>query len=137
MNKLSQLLINYKLTLITAGIIFFLSLSTSENINKVWFLNFKFSDKLAHLGMYGFLTLVYLIERTAFLRSSQATRKTRWFYVWWIILIGAGIEFLQPVIVGRDKDFWDFIANTIGILVGYLLFYYIKKYYNFNKTPSS
>ncbi|WP_291856115.1 VanZ family protein [Marinilabilia sp.] len=137
MNKISQFLINYKLTLITVGIIFFLSLSSSESINKVWFLDFKFSDKLAHLGMYGFLTLVYLIERTAFLRSSQATRKTRWFYVWWIVLIGAGIEFLQPIIVGRDKDFWDFTSNTIGILLAYLLFFYIKKYYNFNKTSSS
>lgn len=137
MNKTLQQLINYKLTLITVGIIFFLSLSTSENINKPWFLDFKYADKLAHMGMYGFLTLVYLMERTAFLRSSQATRKIRWFYVWWIVLIGAVIELIQPVFAGREKDLWDFVANTTGILLAYLLFFVIKKYYNFNKTFSS
>jgi VanZ family protein len=137
MNKIAQQLINYKLTLITVGIIVFLSLSSSENINNPWFLDFKFSDKLAHLGMYGFLTLIYLMERTAFLRSSQATIKTRWFYVWWIILIGAVIEFTQPILASREKDFWDFVANTTGILLAYLLFFYIKKYYNFNKMFSS
>jgi glycopeptide antibiotics resistance protein len=137
MNKTVQQVINYKLTLTTVGFIFFLSLSTSENINKVWFLDFKNSDKLAHMGMYGFLTLVYLMERTAFLRSSQATRKIRWFYVWWIALIGAFIEFIQPILSGRDKDLWDFIANTTGIMLAYLTFYIIKKYYNFNNTFSS
>ncbi len=137
MNKTVKQLVNYKLTLITIGVILFLSLSTSENINKAWFLDFKHSDKIAHIGMYGFLTFVYLMERTAFLRSSQDTRKIRWYYVWWIVLIGALIEFIQPVFAGREKDFWDFVANTTGILLAYFLFYIIKKYYNFNKTFSS
>ena len=132
-----QQLINYKFTIITLGIIFFLSLSSSESINKSWLLDFKYADKLAHMGMYGFLTLVYLMERTAFLRSSQATRKIRWFYVWWIVLIGAFIEVIQPAFAGREKDLWDFMANTTGILLAYLLFFIIKKNYNFNKTFSS
>jgi len=137
MRKTMQQLINYKFTIITLGIIFFLSLSSSESINKSWLLDFKYADKLAHMGMYGFLTLVYLMERTAFLRSSQATRKIRWFYVWWIVLIGAFIEVIQPAFAGREKDLWDFMANTTGILLAYLLFFIIKKNYNFNKTFSS
>lgn len=137
MDKTMQQLINYKFTLITVGIIFFLSLSTSESINKVWFLDFPHSDKIAHMGMYGFLTLVYLMERTAFLRRYQTTRKTRWYFVWWIVLIGAILELIQPFMAGREKDFLDFIANTSGIIMAYIAFFLIKKYYNFNKTFSS
>ena len=137
MQKTMQTIINYKLTILTVGIILFLSLSASENINKPWFLDFKNSDKLIHAGMYGFLTLVFLMERTAFLRSSQATRKTKWYYVWWIILTGAFIELIQPLMADRTKDFWDFMANTLGIMLAYLVFYIIKRYYNFSKTFSS
>jgi glycopeptide antibiotics resistance protein len=87
--------------------------------------------------MYGFLTMVYLMERTAFLRPKSKTKKIRWFYVIWIVLTGAVIEIMQPILAGRTKDIWDFVANTSGIVIAYTVFSVLKRYYNFNKIFSS
>lgn len=137
MRKILQKLVNYKFTILTLGIIIFLSLAGSNNINTPNIFKFKNSDKLVHFGMYGFLTLIYLMERTGFLKKKTSKNKTKWFYVLWIIIIGAIIEIVQPIIAGREKDIWDFIANTSGVILAYLTFLVISKYYNFNKMFSS
>jgi hypothetical protein len=105
--KILQGIVNYKLTILTLAIIVFLSLSGSENINTPQFLNFRGADKLIHLGMYGFLTIIYLIERTQLLKGKIKMKRTRWFYVLWIVFIGGIIEIIQPIIAGREKDIWD------------------------------
>lgn len=87
--------------------------------------------------MYGFLTLIYLIERTAYFRIKSETKKLKWFYTIWIVLTGAIIEIVQPLVAGREKDIIDFAANTLGIFIAYIAFALLKKYYNFNKTFSS
>ena len=137
MQKTLQKVVNYKFTILTVAIIIFLSLTGSENINTPKIFKFKNADKLIHFGMYGFLTLVYLIERTGFINKKTKQNKTKWFYVMWIILIGVVIEIGQPIIAGREKDVWDFIANTAGVILAYFAFLVICKYYNFNKIFSS
>jgi glycopeptide antibiotics resistance protein len=128
MNKTLKHIVNYKFTIITLLTILFLSLSSGENINKPWFLKFENSDKIVHFGMYGFLTLIYLMERTRFLRIRTKTKQTRWYFVLWIFITGAFIELLQPLLAERQKDIWDFIANTTGIISAYLVFLLIRRY---------
>lgn len=137
MKKFIQQVVNYKFTILTLGIILFLSLKGSESINKPWFLQFKESDKVLHFLMYGFLTMVYLAERTFFLKAKTKTNPVRWYYILWIVIIGAAIEIVQPIMAERAKDIWDFAANTAGIFIAYLAFFLITKYYNFNNISSS
>ncbi|MGM0377837.1 MAG: VanZ family protein [Bacteroidota bacterium] len=137
MKKIIQQLVNYKFTILTLGIILFFSLKGGESINRPWFLQFKESDKVLHFLMYGFLTMVYLAERTYFLKTKRKTNPVRWYYVLWIILIGAAIEIVQPILADRTKDIWDFIANTGGIFIAYFTFFLINKHYNFNSISSS
>ena len=137
MKKIIQQIVNYKFTILTLGIIIFFSLKGGENINKPWFLQFKESDKVLHFLMYGFLTMVYLAERTFFLNTKTKTHSVKWYYVLWIILIGAAIEIIQPVLADRSKDIWDFIANTTGIFIAYWVFFLITKYYKFSNISSS
>ncbi|WP_462317298.1 VanZ family protein [Marinilabilia sp.] len=137
MKKLIQLSINYKFTIFTLGIILFLSLRASQDFSPPWFLDFPHSDKVVHFCMYGFLTLIFLIERTAFFRIKTATKQLKWYYTIWIVLTGAIIEIVQPIIAGREKDIIDFAANTSGVIVAYFAFFLLKKYYNFNKIFSS
>ncbi|PWD99744.1 VanZ family protein [Marinilabilia rubra] len=137
MKKLTQLAINYKFTIITLATILFLSLKTSKDFNTPWFLDFPHSDKLVHFGMYGFLTLIYLIERTAYFRVKSETKKLKWVYTIWIVITGAIIEIVQPLIAGREKDIIDFGANTFGVIIAYIAFSLLKRYYNFNKIFSS
>ncbi|MFW5886700.1 MAG: VanZ family protein [Bacteroidota bacterium] len=135
MNKIFQLLKNYKFTILLLGIIFFLSLSEVQNINKPNFFKFEGSDKVAHFLMYAFLTFIYLLERTKFFKMK--IKNARWYHTLWIVFIGAFIEILQPELANREKDFWDFAANTLGIALTYMLFCLMRKYYNFNKISSS
>lgn len=126
MKNFFQHINNYKFTLITVGIILILSLSSSEDINKPNFLDFKNSDKVIHYLMYAFLTLIYLMERTHFLKIKTKTKQTRWYFVLWIFLTGGIIEILQPILSDRNQDIWDFIANTSGIITAYILFYILR-----------
>jgi VanZ family protein len=126
MKKIIQRINNYKFTLITVGVILFLSLSSSEDINKPDFFDFKNSDKVIHFLMYAFLTLIYLMERTHFLKFRTQTKKTRWYFVLWIFLAGGIIEILQPILSDRNQDIWDFVANTSGIITAYLFFIILK-----------
>lgn len=137
MKKIIQQVVNYKFTILTLVVIIFFSLKGGGSINKPWFLQFKESDKVLHFLMYGFLTMVYLAERTFFLKTKTKTHPVKWYFVLWIILIGAAIEIVQPVLAERTKDIWDFIANTAGIFTAYLAFFLITKYYNFNNMSSS
>ncbi len=137
MRKIYESIVNYKFTILTMVIIVFLSLSGSNNINTPRFLDFKGADKLIHFGMYGFLTLIYLMERTGLLKPKMKTKQTRWFFVIWIVLIGAIIEIVQPIFAGREKDILDFFSNTAGVIMAYIAFYVFTRYYNFNSISSS
>jgi VanZ family protein len=127
MKNILKHIVNYKFTLVTLLTVLFLSLSSGENINKPWFLKFENSDKLIHFSMYGFLTLIYLMERTHFLRIKTKTRQTRWYFILWIFVTGGIIELLQPLMANRQKDLWDFLANTSGIISAYLMFLLIRR----------
>ena len=46
----------------------------------------------------------------------------------YIILFGFGLEILQHVLpFGRYFDLGDFVANSIGVLFGVFILYYLKK----------
>ena len=46
----------------------------------------------------------------------------------YLILFGLGLEILQHVLpFGRYFDLGDFVANSIGVLFGVFILYYLKK----------
>jgi hypothetical protein len=73
-------------------------------------------DKLVHLGIFGVWTFLWLCAR-----EEHATL---------IILsgigLGLGIEFLQEISeMGRSFEWWDFGADTAGVLAGYIFKTYL------------
>lgn len=80
-------------------------------------------DKLVHVFMFG--TLSFLIFYS--LRKQYRKSKQRYMYV--LVILGVTLayglltEVLQAnVFVGRDGNIFDFIANSIGALTGWLAF---------------
>ncbi len=78
----------------------------------------SFSDKIAHVLMYLFYTLIssamfyyYSLKRFIFLG------------VLYTILIGVFMEFCQMIIkgAGRTGSFGDIVANTIGTILGAII----------------
>ena len=73
---------------------------------------FHDEDKLYHV--LGFAVLA-MCTRLAFPRRSW------WWQVLGVLVIGGGIELLQNLQPARAGSAWDFLADVIGVGIGWLL----------------
>ena len=77
----------------------------------------KGDDKLYHFIAYLFLGLPI----------GYAQPKYTFLYLFTLILISGTIEFIQPY-VNRNGEWLDFLANTVGIFVGFLVGRIVAKF---------
>ena len=78
-------------------------------------------DKLIHFIMYLLLALIWGLKIENFLERKMEISA-------YLILFGLGLEILQHVLpFGRYFDMGDFVANSIGVLFGVFILYYLKK----------
>lgn len=80
-------------------------------------------DKLVHLAVFGTLTFLVFFN----LRSEYNNSKHQIRFVLLILAInlayGLLMEVLQAtVFVGRDGNIYDIFANSVGVLLGWLVF---------------
>ena len=68
------------------------------------------SDKLVHLAGYAVLMFWW----------AQLVTRQRWKLAVAVVLFGAAIELLQGLTPDRDPDVLDALANTGGVLLGWL-----------------
>lgn len=96
-----------------------------------YFPSFSYADKVAHVLMYFFYTLITGI-------TMYANGKTRVipFAILYTIFVGVLMEFCQMIIkgAGRTGSLEDIIANTIGTIAGAIL---IKMVVNHKKRVLS
>ena len=78
-------------------------------------------DKLIHFIMYLVFALIWGLKIKNFLERKMEISA-------YLILFGLGLEILQHVLpFGRYFDLGDFVANSIGVLFGVFILYYLKK----------
>ncbi len=78
-------------------------------------------DKLIHFIMYLILAMIWGLNIENFSKRKIEISI-------YLILFGLGLEILQHVLpFGRYFDFGDFVANSIGVLFGLFILYYLKK----------
>jgi len=92
-------------------------------------------DKVVHIFIFLVQTFLILVAfRTQYLLGNR-----RLVYTWLLISIVTVFAFLTEVLqsyvfIGRDGNAYDFIADFIGVLVGYLAYnLYFKKKFNNSK----
>ena len=113
----------YKFSILTASFIIFLSMAESPDLPSSPFLNLPHLDKLVHLVMYTGLSMILFLEKN----WKNEKRKEKIWYTNNIIpiliavILGRCIEILQPILSDRGRDFWDFVANTTGVVLGFYL----------------
>jgi len=95
-------------------------------------------DKVVHIFIFFVQVLLILVAfRTQYLLGTR-----RLVYTWLLISIVTAFALLTEVLqayvfIGRDGNVYDFIADFIGVLVGYLAYnLYFKKKFNNNKINS-
>jgi VanZ family protein len=98
------------------GIITVLTLLPGKDLPEVSIVNF---DKMAHLGVFGLLAFLYL-RWQALGQGLNTSVKT---IILSTIAYGGLIEILQGTFyTDRHADVIDFIANTAGVILGWLTF---------------
>lgn len=107
--------------IIWAILIFIGSSISGNSLNEIKFINIPGVDKIIHFIWYFVLTLFVLAGTVKWLGKVK-------FILYFIIVCicvgyGALMEYLQgTVFVARSMDIFDFIANSIGVLNGAILF---------------
>jgi len=88
-------------------------------------------DKIIHIGIFGILTCLLL---RGFQKQYQFQR-LRSNYI--IFAIGIGIVFgaltevgQRYVFIGRSANIYDFLANTVGCLLGLVVYYILSRKLN-------
>lgn len=80
------------------------------------------NDKLSHFIAYSVLSLNVCLLFQSWSKMIIALLCT--------IGYGILIEFAQGLVPGRDPSFYDILANTIGVLIGFLLNLLIGKWFH-------
>ena len=115
MRKASYLLRNYPLTLLCLALVVFLSLVI--RVPETPLDDVAFIDKWTHFVMYGGTCSVMWWE---YLRCHP--RRIVWWKLWLyaivgMVALGGVIEIIQPY-VQRSGEWLDFVADTVGVLLG-------------------
>jgi len=105
--------IHYKFSLLLALIIILLSLLPDKNIPKSSLIDLPYLDKLVHMGMYGSLGLVALLE----LRCKQLCQRPVYILLMLLFLLSVIMEIFQALLIpSRAAEWLDLVANFIGLV---------------------
>ncbi|MFO7538775.1 MAG: VanZ family protein [Chloroflexota bacterium] len=85
-----------------------------------------YGDKLGHVGLFGFLTLLAIVGSK--FRSFSYGRLNIYYGAAIVFLFALGEELSQTFIPSRTFDFVDLVANSIGIVVSVGFAYLASKH---------
>jgi VanZ family protein len=119
------MIIENKFSILTAIIIMYLSMASSHTFDKVPIINIPNIDKIVHFGMYFGLTSVIILENRKNLNGGYSLLLIALI----ALLYGILIEFMQSALtVTRTGNFYDALADFVGILVSILLWLWLKPF---------
>jgi VanZ family protein len=90
---------------------------------------FDWWDKSQHALAFWVLTVLGML-------SYQKNNKQRYLVILSLILYGALIECLQTLSGWRFGDIWDWVADSAGIILGWVCFSVVKGFRNHEKLQN-
>jgi VanZ family protein len=109
----------YKFSILLAIVIASLSLAPSGSFPFTSIYLIPYIDKFVHIVMYGSLGFVALVE----CRCTNLCHKLHAFILFCILLASLLIEVLQATIISsRGAEWYDLLANFLGLLAAYIAF---------------
>lgn len=79
-------------------------------------------DKLTHVVIYAVLTLLLLL----WWNKKEQVKTNSSFLVFIVLLVYALVDEYLQSFVGRTPDIRDIVADIVGIVIGWLLFYRVR-----------
>ena len=118
---------NYLWAFLWSLFILFVCLIPSSELPKINFFSEYHVDKFIHFFLYFIQSALFLLLGSYKTNTNYFRRKHTIFVLFYGLLLGIIIEFTQQhYIVGRAGNLYDFIADSLGILLG-LSFFARKK----------
>ena len=109
----------YKFTILLALVIALLSLVPGQNMPGSFLFSIPYIDKIIHMSMYAALGFVALSES----RRNQPRLGFHILLLLAILSLSAIIEILQATVVAaRAAEWYDLLANFLGLLGGYIVY---------------
>jgi VanZ family protein len=116
-------------TIIVSIIIFILSALPGSTFKEVNISLIPFQDKFVHLSFYLGLSFILLLDYYYFNHYKITNNKVIILLFFFTILYGGIIELLQGILFKeRSAEWLDFIANSIGSIIGTIIFFILKKF---------
>lgn len=113
----------FKFTLVWIVFLTVLSSISSGKLEPFDWLDLASSDKIYHLLFYFIFVLLLAVECTRYTSQLQKSFNILLFSITVTFFFGALVEILQYLLNnGRKASIADQIANTVGILLGALIF---------------
>ena len=112
--------------LLLALIIFYGSLTSGSNLNKINIFQINNIDKLIHLSFYFLLSISF---QSSLLRNTLFNKKQQ-ILITSILIISYGLmmEVFQFYFTSdRSAELYDALANTFGCILGIFIFPFLKK----------
>jgi len=111
--------LQYKFSILLGIMIVLLSLLPGSSLPGASFFDIPHFDKIVHCSMYGLFGFVALMES----RCSKQCSLYHALLLFALFLLSALIEILQATVVAsREAEWYDLLANCVGLLLGYLAF---------------
>jgi len=115
------------LSIIWASVIFILCATPGQYIPSASWLDMLSFDKFVHASLF------FVLSSLAFISVEQSDEKAYVFVVIFFvcILYGGVLEIMQAkVLINRNADWQDFVANSFGCLLAAVLFKKIKSFFS-------
>ncbi len=84
------------------------------------------ADKIVHTIMYVGITMVVMLDQSAYLKN-KITKRQLLFAMVFAFCYGTTIEGIQTLLPWRSGSIYDIVANTLGVVIGIGLFSLINK----------
>lgn len=120
-------ILNYWKPIIISLVIFYGSVTSGQNLNKIPIFNIPHMDKIIHMLLYFILSVTLL---ASFIRKNKYKKIDQKIITFvWVVSYGLLMEVFQYYFTQtRSAEIYDSLANTAGCIFAVLFYPYINKY---------
>ena len=86
------------------------------------------ADKIVHSIMYFGISEILMLNQTRYLRE-KISRNQMWFAFLFSVGFGTLMEIIQHFLPWRSGSIYDFIANTLGVIIAIVVMLTATRYY--------
>jgi VanZ family protein len=117
-----KLFLKYWKTVLLTLVVIIVSSMPGNKVDEIKFIDFPHADKIVHFAMYFSLTFVLIYEFIINF-GIKKIRKIKLFSFVYCLILGILLELVQKfLIIERNLDLFDLLANIAGIFCCIILF---------------